>query len=249
MQQSIGYTRKGLVSGGILLELFVSTQLGLWGMLAGVMLGLPVFLNVILLVGIIAGVLYACSAEICYTVESSGLTRSIQPKVLKSTRLARREHIKWERIVWYTVDHDRNRSWQAYPYLLIRGKEPAFQWRIAGRNMQDAAFDQFANSFIQRIPLVDLPHAGFANHQSPQPHPDNPSHTASPAAIPLVRSRPGFYRTKWAKGLAILFVAVDVLLIGGVLTGAIALSATSTYRLIAVLLPGTAYVLYRTLRN
>lgn len=248
MQQPVGYTRKGLVSGGVLLELFASTQLGLWVMFVGVLVGLPVLVNVILLVGVIAAVLYVCSAEILYSLEDSGLTRSIQPKVLKSTRLTRQEHVKWERIVWYTLDHDRNRSWQAYPYLLIKGKKPAFQWKIAGKNMQDTAFDQFARSFIQSIPASSLPHLG-AEPQSPQGHPDNPSRVDTSSTTPTVRSRASFYRTKWAKGLAILFVIVDVLLIGGALTGGITLSATSMYRLIAVLLPGTAYVLYRTLRN
>ncbi|PKL11896.1 MAG: hypothetical protein CVV52_12200 [Spirochaetae bacterium HGW-Spirochaetae-8] len=247
-QESSAYQRMGLVSGGVLLELFVSTQLGLWVMLVGVLLGLPVLVNVILLVGSIAAVLYICSAEILYSVDDSGLTRSIRPTVLKSTRLSRREHIKWERIVWYTVDHDRNRSWQAYPYLLIKGKEPPFRWKIAGKNMQDAAFDQFVESVIQCIPLTSLPRSGTPTPH-PQAHPDNPSSASSPTAMPVIQSRRGFYRTKWAKGLAVLFLTADLLLIGGVLTGGIALSATSTYRLIAVLLPGTAYVLYRTFRN
>ena len=248
MEGSDSYHRKGLVSGGIALELILSTQLGLGVMLAGVMLGLPVFLNVILLVCAITGVLYVCSADIRYTVETTGLTRIIQPKVLKSSRLSRREHISWERILWYTVDYEQSRSWKAYPYLLIRGKNPAFQWRIAGKDLQDTAFQQFVDAFTQGIPYIS-PTPSDEAHRNPRPQPADPSLTATPPAMPLIRPRQGFYRTKRAKGLAILFLAIDILLIGGVLTGSISLSATSTFRLIGVLIPGTAYVLYRTFRK
>jgi hypothetical protein len=248
MQEIGSYQRKGLVSGGVALELIVGTQLGMGVMLAGVMLGLPVFLNVVLLVGAITGVLHVCSAEISYIIESSGLTRSIQPKVLKSSRLFRREHVVWERIVWYTVDHDRSRSWQAYPYLHIKGKNPAFQWRVAGKNMQDTAFRQFVDAFIQNIPSISPGYPG-AESPSGRAQPIGAPLEITPPAKPLIRQREGFYRTRKAKALAILFVVADILLIGGVLTGSIALSATSTYRLIAVLLPGTAYMLYRTLRK
>jgi hypothetical protein len=248
MEESGSFHRKGLVSGGIGLEMILSTQLGLGVMLAGVMLGLPVFLNVILLVGAITGVLYVCSAEIHYTVETTGLTRSIQPKVLKSSRLFRHEHIGWERILWYTVDYDRSRSWKAYPYLLIRGKNPAFQWRIAGRDLQDTAFQQFVKAFTQGIPYIN-PAPSDEAHRKSRPQPAGPSIASTPPAMPRIRPRQGFYRTKRAKGLAILFLAADILLIGGVLTGSISLSATSTFRLIGVLIPGTAYVLYRTFRK
>ncbi len=248
MQELGSYQRKGLVSGGIALELILSVQLGFGVMLVGILLGLPVFLNVVLLVGAITGVLHVCSAEISYIVESSGLTRSIQPKVLKSSRLFRREHVVWERIVWYTVDYDRSRSWQAYPYLHVKGKNPAFQWRIAGKNMQDTAFRQFVDAFIQNIPSIS-PGYHEADSASARPQPTGASKACNPSSEPLIRQREGFYRTRKAKALAILFVVADFLLIGGVLTGSIALSATSTYRLIAVLLPGTAYMLYRTLRK
>lgn len=247
MGESGRYQRKGLVSGGVALELVLSTQLGLGVMLAGIMLGLPVFLNMVLLLGIITGVLYVCSAEICYTVESGGLTRSIQPKVLKASRFSRHEQISWERIAWYTVDHDRNRSWQAYPYLLIKGRSPAFQWKIAGKNLQDIAFQQFVDAFTKEIPYIS-PIPSGPEPQSARLHPDTSSLASTPPAMPLIRPRRGFYRTKRAKGLALLFLVADMLLIGGILTGSFTLSATSTYRLIAILIPGTAYFLYRTFR-
>ena len=85
MQQSVEYRRKGLISGGVLLELLISTQLGFVVMLASMLLGLPVWVNVLLLVGTITAVLHVCSAEIHYRVDADGLTRFIEDR--KSTRL------------------------------------------------------------------------------------------------------------------------------------------------------------------
>jgi hypothetical protein len=156
---------------------------------------------------------------------------------LKSKQLRRLTHIDWSRIESYTVDHDRNRSWQAYPYLLIKGKEPSFQWKIAGTSMDDEAFEQFAQAFIQSIP------SGGALDQEP------PSERSFQPSKQPIQQRRGFYRTKRAKLLALLFVALDVIIVFGVWTGSLSLSQTGMYRLVAVLLPGTVYVLYRTLHR
>lgn len=237
MQQSVEYRRKGLISGGVLLELLISTQLGFVVMLASMLLGLPVWVNVLLLVGTITAVLHVCSAEIHYRVDADGLTRFIEPRVLKSKQLRRLTHIDWSRIESYTVDHDRNRSWQAYPYLLIKGKEPSFQWKIAGTSMEDATFDRFVHSFVQSIP------SGGALDQEP------PSERSFQPSKQPIQQRRGFYRTKWAKLLALLLAALDVIIVFGVWTGSLSLSQTGMYRLVAVLLPGTVYVLYRTLHR
>lgn len=132
MQQAVEYRRKGLISGGVLLELLISTQLGFVVMLASMLLGLSVWVNVLLLVGTITAVLHVCSAEIHYRVDADGLTRFIEPRVLKSKQLRRLTHIDWSRIESYTVDHDRNRSWQAYPYLLIKGRSLPFNGKLPG---------------------------------------------------------------------------------------------------------------------
>lgn len=237
MQEAVEYRCKGLVSGGVLLELLISTQLGIGVMVASFPLGLPFWVQVLLLVGTITAVLFICSADIHYSLEYDGLTRSIQPKVLKSTRLARRDHIDWGRIEWYTIDYDRNRSWQAYPYLLIRGKEPYFQWKIAGKTMHDTAFDQFVHSFVQSIPIC----GGKQQDKAGEP--------SFRLAMQQIKPRSGFYRTKVAKLLTLVFVVIDVSIVVGVVTGSLTLSQTSMYRLFAVLLPGTFYLLYRTLRS
>ena len=233
MQQAVEYRRKGLISGGVLLELLISTQLGFAVMLASLLLGLPLWVNVLLLVGTITAVLYICSAEIHYRVDADGLTRYIEPRILKSKKLRRLTHIDWNRIESYTLDHDRNRSWQAYPFLLIRGREPSFQWKIAGTSMSDEAFERFVQAFVHGT------EPGGVSQSEPSPL----------YSMQSVKSRPGFYRTGWAKLLALMLVALDVILIAGVWTGLLSLSETGTYRLVAILLPGTVYVLYRTLHT
>lgn len=237
MLEPAEYRCKGLVSGGVLPELLISTQLGIGVMVASFPLGLPFWAQVLLLVGTITAVLFICSAEIRYSLEFDGLTRSINPKVLRYKQLKRLTHIDWARIEWYTLDYDRNRSWQAYPYLLIRGKKPYFQWKIAGKTMHDTAFDQFVQSFVQSIPVSGGKQQEKAGEPSFRP------------AMQQIKPRSGFYRTKVAKFLTLVFVIIDVSIVVGVVTGFLTLSATSMYRLLAVLLPGTFYLLYRTLRS
>lgn len=233
MQQAVEYRRKGLVSGGVLLELLVGTQLGFAVMLVSLLLGMPSWATVMLMVGTIAAVLFVCSAEISYIVDADGITRAIEPKVLHYTSLARRDFVPWSRIASYTLDYDRNRSWQTYPYLLILGTRPRVQWKIAGTSMQDAAFEGFVDGFVRSISASEAA----------------PDAAAKAAVVPPITRRPGFYATKRAKVLACALVAIDVLIIAGVWTETLHLSQAGMYRLVAVLLPGTLYILYRTLRH
>lgn len=103
--------------------------------------------------------------------------------------------------------------------------------------MEDATFDRFVHSFVQSIP------SGGALDQEP------PSERSFQPSKQPIQQRRGFYRTKWAKLLAILLAALDVIIVFGVWTGSLSLSQTGMYRLVAVLLPGTVYVLYRTLHR
>lgn len=249
MQEPTEYRRKGLVSGGVLPELLVSINLGFVVMFASVMLALPVFLSVGLLVGTIAVVLYICSADIHYELDDDGLSRSIEPKVLKSSRMVRRDHIRWNRVEWFTVDYDRNRSWQAYPYLLIKGKEPSFQWKIAGMSMQDTAFHEFCRSFSHHMQSLDQLQPDIGDSQTACARTENTRETPQQKSTRHIRTRAGAYRTRRSKVLALFFVVFDALLLHFVLTGSMPLSPTSTYRLIAVLLPGTIYILYRAFRH
>ncbi len=197
MQQGVEYRRKGLVWGGVLLELLVGTQLGFAVMLASLLLGMPPWATVLLLlVGPITAVLFVCSAEISYIVDADGITRIIEPKVLHYKSLARRDFVQWARIASYTLDYDRNRSLKTYPYLLILGTRPRVQWKIAGTSMLDAE------------PLKGLL-------------------TALYEALANLQQYTILYRlsqgatTKRAKFLSFELVAIDVLIIAGVWTGTV----------------------------
>ncbi len=233
MQQATEYRRKGLISGAVVLELLISTQLGFAVLLGALLLGLPLWVDVLLLAGTIASVLLVCSAEIHYIVDAQGLTRLIEPKVVKFAWLFRRDQIDWGRIESYTLDYDRNRSWQSYPYLLVRGRQPSIQWKIAGTSMHDEAFTKFVDGFVQSLPSAE----------------QTPCEAATEVVERPIRKRSGFYHTKGAKLLSLVVAVFDVLLIAGVLTGTLSLSNTSLYSLVAVLLPGTCYLLYRTLHS
>ncbi len=62
-----------------------------------------------------------------------------------------------------------------------------------------------------------------------------------------VRKRPGFYQTVFARALTALFAALAVVLCGFALFGM--LSPTSLFRLLAVILPGTIYMIWRVRRG
>ena len=188
------------------------------------------------LLGVIVWVILRASGGATFTITAEGLERSMvsqagRPKVLR---------VAWDQIDAYSLTRDLKRSMREVAVLRIDLDRAPHRIEISDE-ADMAAFDAFTAAFEAGVHQHNATLEALALGATPISIPPRRSPDAAPQAI--VR-RQGFYQTLLAKVISLVAVAVSVAFVVLAVRGA--LGGTNLWRLLVVILPGTAYMVWRT---
>lgn len=215
--------------GNPALGIVVATFGGILLMSFGIMLGAPVLLAMLLLMGGIAAVFGYISGTTITRLYPNGIQQEIRLFIPYKLRGKVKERfIGWNDIRSYRIDTDTSRSMQEYNYLkLYLRKRPG---RIVLTDRKDkGGFQAFITAFEKLVRGEEVSVVGKQVSASGK----------------MIKKRKSFYSTVWAKLIMLVFVSLSIALIYfGVKNG---MNERNWFRLLAIVVPGTVYICYRVL--
>jgi hypothetical protein len=210
-------------------SLLLAVWIGMTATSLVVALGVPPLVAPLLLIAILALAIGALAGEATYRLTSYGVQREHRRFLGGDTKV---ELAAFADLRSYRHDRELSRSLQEYEYLeLDRARGP--RWILTSR--QDAeGFRRFRDAFLA---AVAAPRAAAGSAPAP---------ASDARSSPPLPRRHGFYQSALGKLLSLAFALASVLLIAAAALGA--LDPTALFRLAFVIVPGTAYLLYRCFR-
>lgn len=215
-------TFRGRQLPGLLVALVVTMQ----AVALAVASGLPLALQVALVLGTMALALGFLTGTSRYRLTATGIHREHrrflggQPKC---------EFAPWASLTAWKLESELSRSLEEYDYFELDRQRGA-RWVVTNR--QDRrGFAAFRTALLARIaPGTGTPADAVGGVPPPLP-------------VPLPRRR-GFYSSWFGKLVSLGFAAISLVMLAAALVGA--LDGKAMLRLAVVILPGTGYLLYRT---
>ena len=207
-------------------------------------LGVPVGLAIVGFTGAITWSLASRIRRGTFTLHDGGVVEELVPFLGRGSaaQVARREW-RWDQVRHWSLEEELTRGLEVRRRLTIALAEPAWRIRLdeVGDEAQRAAYARFVNAFAARAQGGALPDPAALPAEIP-----DALLSRAPAAVGaagVIPRRAAFWDrpTGQAVGLALILlvavVAAALVLLGG--------SASSWFRLVAVMLPGAAWIYWR----
>lgn len=252
----VNYMEPGIMVGVV----FGAVFMGMGAMFTLILLGAPVWLTVAVFVGVIALIIFSLLYTGEFWLYNDRLEQKLTPKlplVLKPKQAV----FYWRDLESYLLDSELSRSRGERKYIKLYFVNPV---RIVAFNEGNDAesreqFLAFADKFIA---LLDTKETS-SNDQSVKSIVESPA-TAEKTAVstdfekeqsvvekPIkARARKGFYDTIWAKLLTVAFLVCTATIMALYFFpetfGISSLNGRNSWRLWAILIPGTLYMMSRT---
>ncbi len=240
----IAYRANYVAQGRLIRAIWLPVQIALVILVSLLLAGVPA----VVAAGAFVLALYLAIRAAIYRAEfildDEGITEALIPYADTWTwRKPVTRRFAWDQVVDWSLDEDLTRGLEMRKRLIIRFREPGYTIRLdeTGDDAQRAAYASFVNGFLQRaaggtlLPLEELPsRIPVEVVRERVAWPDRPG------ALPRRRA---FMETVAGKatglGLLALVAATTVALFhfGG--------SFSSWFRLVFVLIPGAAYLIWR----
>lgn len=228
---------------------------GMTLMFFGIMLGVPVFISMLLLLGGIGIAFGYGIGKVTYQLTHGGVVQKIRrfiPYALKHKEETRT--LAWSNITSYKNDIEKKRYSGEYEYLkLYLNISPGEIW--VTNQQDDRGFQQFKAAFMEKIGAINSQrqNTGSNPFQTAAQNPNNPAsyekyaaeNFPSLQAVPSlnIKERKSFYETFFAKLLTIFFILVTLLLIW--IFSYKGMHLNNWFKLMFIVLPGTVYMIYR----
>lgn len=227
------FSSRSFLKGGLVSNIAIVTFISLLVMSLLINLDLPIWITVGAFMLTIYVLIQMRSGKVRYDLFEWGFTQHLTPMFNKKRRIERR--FTWDDVKSYQVGIDMNRRKQEYNYLNLRLKKTPdhIQMHDADSDMQ--YFLQFRDAFVKQL-------EGY-----------NASYTEAPTVasrdekrkIGPIKRKPDFYKTFWAKLITLLLVVFTLVMLGYVILNRGNVSYTNLFRIFVIIIPGTAYMLYR----
>ncbi|MBK8557713.1 MAG: hypothetical protein IPL65_19080 [Lewinellaceae bacterium] len=233
--------------------ILIATVAGLTLMMASIMVGMPMLISMAALFGGIFLVYGYGSGHMEYQMTDSGIYRNFTPFGMRyGIGKEQEQFVPWSEIKSYRLEKDFSRQLKEVETLRIYCQKPPFTLWITDQK-DKAAFRIFADTFVAYASGQPVP----ASPSLPMPQAFTPMVSAA-ADAPITREtrsphpiqqkgivrKPGFYKTIWAKLLTMFFAVFSLVMLLLLFSGS--LSWTSAFRLLVFILPGTAYMVWRS---
>ena len=204
-------------------------------MYAGIFLGIPVLINVLLFVGSIYLLLNKFSAQATFVISNKNLQRTLHTTSFLFKNVLH-EEFAWNQVKSFKSGTDKGKYRGEFQFLEIKFSNSSV-WYISdmyGERKPD--YDEFLSAFSEQVKQF--------NHDNKTPQQPSAASTASlPAENKRIEREKTFYETIWAKLFTIVlgvFIVIVFLFAGPYM------SASSVFKMNFVLLPGFAYMFYRS---
>jgi hypothetical protein len=252
----VNYMEPGMMAGVV----FGATFAGMGAMFTLIIVGAPVWLTVAVFLGVIALVIFSLIYTGEFWLYNDRLEQKLTPKlpiVLKPKQAV----YYWRDLDSYLLDSELTRSSGERKYIKLYFINPN---RVVAFNEGNDAdtrrqFAAFAEKFVV---LLDTKEAIDSDQsvKSVIDAPDSPENTIADAEYlqpqPIIenpikaRRREGFYDTIWAKILTLVFLVCTAIILALYFFpetfGLSPLNGRNSWRLWAILIPGTLYMMGRT---
>jgi hypothetical protein len=256
--EKASFQSNGFITGSTLKWVIIISQVSLFMMIPLFALGVPILIITgFLLAAMVLG-FKMVTVKVVYIVDESGITKDIQPELLKDFWKKKTfQYFPWEEIKNFKAGKDAGRDYEEFYFLTInttKGKKLELNTKKSDEN----SFHEFERVFRH---YVEAAEAGtLPDYKQPvsiklakdslENQGDTPTSKESQAEINIpsikhnIIEKPNFYQTTFAKGLTILFIIFCVAAAGFMLATGLG-HFTSIFRLAFILVPGTAYMIYR----
>jgi hypothetical protein len=197
--------------------------------------GAPVWLVLPALLATLFAVMAPFLRHINLSLEADGIQVDMRPMykfgnwpATKSFRLL------WSDIAHYEIGSDLNRALVEKRFLTIQPRKGNTRIRITENENEREGFTVFSEALESRIRQWNAMH-GDAGEDKHQHSPD----------FQPIRKKPGFYTSFFGKALTLLFLFLTSL-VGAIMVSQGLGSGGSWFKLLFILIPGTAYMVYRS---
>jgi len=231
--QPLTYHGRMAKSGRIGMAVMTSMMAGMFVMFTAFSVGIPPLLVVLLLLATITLTLLPFLRNVTLTLTQQGIQVEMRPLWPANASYGRSSHwIPWENIRSYQVGKDMNRSFREVRYLKI--------WTKGGPRIfvNDGETTYSKDQFTRFTEGLERAIQRYNAHKTPGAY-------SEPSLRPAIRRKRVFYQTLFGKIVAVGMVALTALL-GTVMVAEGLGSGGSYFKLIVVLIPGSAYMFYRS---
>jgi hypothetical protein len=235
-EPTVEYTCKILPLGNFV-SMVIILNCALPVLFLGIYAGIPVFLNVLLLLGAMYLLIYLLSADAAFVVSADEITRNIRRASFLFTHASERRFL-WNEIKAYKSGTDKGNYRGEFQFLEIRFRNGS-EWKITDMyGERKADFSVFLQTFLAHVERYNL-----SQQKSGTPEPRHSLHTHITQGEALIERKKTLYETVWGKLITVLlgiFIVLVLLFAGPHMSG------PSVFKLNFVLIPGFAYMFYRT---
>lgn len=220
-----------------------------------IVLGLPMLVTIVLFLGIMFLSIFSFIYDGEYWIDEEQLEEKLTPK-LKFMPFLKPQHnfYKWGELDSYLADSNLTRYSGEQHYLKLVFKTPKRVVNIGeGNNVESkATFINFM-AFFNSLLADDAQQTTATENTSPlatvKAQNTEPQTTHSPVKPIKAKAEKSFYDGVWGKVLAIVFLVISALFLAiyffPAAFGGIELKGTNSWKLWAVLIPGTIYFVNR----
>lgn len=227
--------------------IFTGAAVGLSLMMLSIFIKAPAFLSVAALIGGILLVYGFKIGKTRYELYAEGIAQEIQlfiPSIFSKAPVKR--FIAWKEIKAFKNDVDLKRNLGQYEYLkLYLRKAPGEIW-ITNEN-DPQAFILFRDKFLALMPAKEAKKTKVApleNEHTSVYESVLPAQNLSKNETLHIKEKPSFYKGRAGKLLSLIFVAFCIaIFVFGAQNG---MRNSNWYKLAAVVVPGTVYLIYRS---
>lgn len=197
--------------------------------------GAPIWLVLPALLATLFAVMAPFLRHVNLSLESNGVQVDMRPMYRIGNWPANRSFLlQWKDIGHYETGSDMNRALIEKRFLVIQPRKGNKRIRITENENEREAFTRFSEALETRINAWNAAKG------------DGPAESRDPdTTFQPIRKKPGFYTSIFGKALSLLFLLFTAV-IGTLMFSEGLGSGGSWFKLLFIMVPGTAYMLYRS---
>ena len=222
-------------SGRLMPVVLLAVAVGMQVMFLLFAAGAPIWLVLPALLATLFAVMAPFLRHVNLSLEADGVQVDMRPMfrfgnwpATKSFRLL------WDEIGHYEIGSDMNRALTEKRFLIIQARKGSKRIRITENENDREAFTRFSEALETRIGNWNAMHGATDKGQG------EPGSAFRP-----IRKKRGFYTSIFGKALSLLFLFLTAAVGTLMITEGLG-SGASWFRLLFILVPGTAYMVYRS---
>ena len=226
------------MTGNLFAGVALATSVGFAVMFVMIMLHLP---QLVISLGLVAGIfitLVLIGGNTTYLLTNKGVERVVKPIALRSFGISHKQFFSLDKIKWYSTGSDMNRSYKEYDYLIIKFSGAGQKWKITGPMDEDSDFKTFLETFIKISEAYNLSMQPISGRMASKP--EVRTHHSS------IKRKKAFYETMFAKAFTLFLLVLLAAVLVFYFYNPHYLKLANIWRIMAIIVPGTLYMVYRT---